>query len=224
MFGRPIHAGAALLTALLLVVAGCARKTAARVPPLPSPSARIGSTETGMASWYGPPYHGRASASGGIYDMDELTAAHRTLPFETWVEVTNLSNRKRVEVRITDRGPFVDGRVIDLSRAAAEAIDMVRTGTAQVRVKVIAAPTAAVATRAARYTVQAGAFSDPERAESARVSLNEIYHNARVVKVPGERLLWRVLLGRQMTLESANSLAAKVRHSGRKALVVPDPE
>src|SRR5439155_26031942 len=155
VFCAPSQPDSSRLPALPPAVGRSPRKTPATVPAPPSPSACIRSTETGMASWYGPPYHGRASASGGIYDMDELTAAHRTLPFETWVEVTNLSNRKRVEVRITDRGPFVDGRVIDLSRAAAEAIDIVRTGTAQVRVKVIAAPTAAVATRAARYTVQA---------------------------------------------------------------------
>ena len=80
------------------------------------------------------------SASGEIYDMEKLTAAHRRLPFQTWVEVTNLSNGKHVDVRITDRGPFVEGRIIDLSLAAAREIDMVGAGTARVRLKVIVAP------------------------------------------------------------------------------------
>ena len=82
-------------------------------------------TETGIASWYGYPYHGRRAANGEIYDMEKLTAAHRTLPFGTWVRVTNLTNSKTVDVRITDRGPFIDGRIIDLSKAAAREIDQV---------------------------------------------------------------------------------------------------
>ena len=106
---------------------------------LPRP-ARIGSTENGIASWYGVPYHGRRTASGETFDMEQLTAAHKKLPFETWVEVTNLRNGKRVIVRITDRGPFVRGRVIDLSRGAARELDMLSTGVERVRLKVIPAP------------------------------------------------------------------------------------
>ena len=102
--------------------------------------ARVGETETGIASWYGVPYNGRRSANGEIYDMEKLTAAHRSLPFDTWVEVTNLVNNKRVEVRITDRGPFVDGRIIDLSMAAAREIDLVTAGIVRVRIKVIKRP------------------------------------------------------------------------------------
>jgi len=96
-----------------------------------------GYTESGLASWYGYPYHGRFSASGEVYDMDELTAAHPTLPFNTLVRVVNLSNDKSIRVRITDRGPFVDGRIIDLSRAAARSIGLIEPGTAQVRVEVV---------------------------------------------------------------------------------------
>jgi rare lipoprotein A len=99
--------------------------------------ARIGETETGIASWYGVPYHGRRSANGEIYDMEKFTAAHRTLPFDTWVEVTNLVNKKQIEVRITDRGPFVKGRIIDLSLAAARQLDMVASGIVKVQIKVI---------------------------------------------------------------------------------------
>jgi rare lipoprotein A len=123
----------------LALLSGCAKKTSAHVPP-PVKPARIGETETGIASWYGPPYHGRQSANGEIFDTEKLTAAHRTLPFDTWVEVTNLVNNKHVDVRITDRGPFVNGRIIDLSLAAAREIDMVGVGIVRVRIKVIRKP------------------------------------------------------------------------------------
>ena len=115
----------------LLVIAGCHRKKRVAMP-IP---AIAGSIETGIASWYGHPYHGRASASGEIYDMEALTAAHRTLPFGTWVRVLNLTNSKLVEVRINDRGPFIEGRIIDLSHAAARVIEMIGPGTAPVRLK-----------------------------------------------------------------------------------------
>ena len=140
---RPIHAGPAIfvfaLAASLSLSTSCARKTSAHVPPSVKP-ARIGETQTGIASWYGVPYHGRRSADGEIYDMEKLTAAHRTLPFDTWVQVTNLTNNKRVDVRITDRGPFVNGRIIDLSLAAAREIDLVTAGIVRVRIKVIRKP------------------------------------------------------------------------------------
>jgi len=139
MFSRPVHAGSVIIAVALFAAAGCARKTVARVPAPPIP-ARLGATETGIASWYGVPYHGRRAASGEIYDMEKLTAAHRTLPFDTWVEVMNLSNGKRVDVRITDRGPFVSGRIIDLSRAAARQISMLGPGVAKVRLEVIPPP------------------------------------------------------------------------------------
>ena len=115
--------------------AACGKRTHATHP------ASIGHTETGIASWYGEPYHGRKTASGEVYDMDRWTAAHRTLPFGTWVEVTNLTNAKRVSVRITDRGPFVHGRIIDLSRVAAKQLGVFGPGTAQVRLRVIRPPT-----------------------------------------------------------------------------------
>lgn len=137
MSASPIHAGASVVIALLAVCVGCGTHTRAHVP---SPPARIGTTQTGIASWYGNPYNGRRTASGEIFDMEQLTAAHRTFPFNTWLEVTNLTNGKQVEVRVTDRGPFIKGRVIDLSLRAARDIDMVREGVVRVRIKVIAPP------------------------------------------------------------------------------------
>jgi rare lipoprotein A len=101
-----------------------------------------GYRESGIASWYGRDFHGRLTSSGERYDMDGMTAAHPTLPIPTWVEVTNLSNGKHVIVKVNDRGPFVDKRLIDLSRAAASALDMVRAGTARVEVRALDAPPA----------------------------------------------------------------------------------
>lgn len=91
--------------------------------------------QTGLASWYGPRFHNKLTASGEVFDQDDLTAAHRTLPWGTRVKVTNLTNGKSVDVRINDRGPFVKGRIIDLSRAAARELDMVEQGITNVRLE-----------------------------------------------------------------------------------------
>ncbi|MBS9781697.1 MAG: septal ring lytic transglycosylase RlpA family protein [Gammaproteobacteria bacterium] len=93
--------------------------------------------QTGSASWYGPGFHGKKTANGEIYDMYEMTAAHKTLPLGTLVQVTNLSNRKKVTVRINDRGPFHGGRIIDLSKAAAQELDIIKSGYATVHIKTI---------------------------------------------------------------------------------------
>ena len=99
-----------------------------------------GWSDKGLASWYGNKFHGRKTASGEIYDMHKLTAAHRTLPFGTIVKVTNRKNNKSVVVRITDRGPFVRGRIIDLSYGAAAQIDMINEGLVPVKIIVIKTP------------------------------------------------------------------------------------
>ena len=117
----------------LLVLWGIAAGCAARRPP---GSADTGPWE-GNASWYGVDYHGRRAADGSRYNMYELTAAHRTLPFGTRLQVTNLENGRTVKVKVTDRGPFVDGRIIDMSFAAAQQLDILRAGVARVRVEVI---------------------------------------------------------------------------------------
>jgi rare lipoprotein A len=186
--------------------------------------------ETGVASWYGLPYHGRRAASGEIYDMQQLTAAHRSLPFETWVEVTNLSNGRSVGVRINDRGPFVGGRVIDLSQAAARQIGMLGAGTARVQLRVIAPPAGArrgpppkAPRPAAWYAVQAGAFADRNRAESLRAAMVEAFAEARVMQGGGTPGLWHVLVGREMTIEQANELAVRVRQEAGQAVVVAEP-
>ena len=98
---------------------------------------KSGRPQIGIASWYGEKYHGSKTSSGDIFDMYKLTAAHKTLPLGTCVRVTNLKNRKSVVVKINDRGPFVRGRIIDLSYAAAKKIGMIGDGTAKVRVEIV---------------------------------------------------------------------------------------
>jgi len=155
-------------------------------------------TEEGNASWYGVPFNGRRASNGEIYDMNKLTAAHRTLPFDTVVRVTNLSNGKSTVVRITDRGPFVDNRIIDLSMAAAREIESIGPGVAPVRVEIVSA---SIDPTSGFFTVQVGAFHDRGNAERLRQRLNASYspifiqlydspdglfYRVRVGKVPGE--------------------------------------
>lgn len=203
MYLRP-----ALALALAAVfLSGCAHKKHARQASLPPP-AKPGHTETGVASWYGRPYHGRPAASGEIYDMEKLTAAHRTLPFDTWVRVLDLDNRKTVDVRIIDRGPFTDGRIIDLSHAAARAIDMIGPGTARVRIEVIRSPEVVPP---AVFAVQVGAFQNRANAERLRAEMESRYGPARLVRRPGNPDLWRVLVGSEATEDGANRLADRIR-------------
>ncbi len=115
-----------------------ATKKAERPQPRQPAKKKVLAREKGIASWYGGKFHGRKTASGERYDMNKLTAAHKTLPFGTRVRVTNLDTGRNVVVRINDRGPFVRGRIIDLSRAAARKVDMIRSGTARVLVEVLA--------------------------------------------------------------------------------------
>jgi peptidoglycan lytic transglycosylase len=220
--GAAISLCAALAAGLAL--SGCAHNRRAApsatlpAPPAPSAAPQIPAAETGIASWYGHPYHGRAAANGEIYDMEKLTAAHRTLPFGTWVRVTNLRNNKSVDVRITDRGPFVDGRVIDLSHAAAEAIEMVGAGVARVRLDILSAPAISASTN--WFAVQAGAFADKDRAERLRSSLEREYGTARLVYRAGTPSLWRVLVGTVPTEQAANALARRVNTGVGSAFVV----
>ena len=172
--------------------------------------------ETGLASWYGDQFHGRPTATGERFDMNALTAAHKTLPLPGLVEVTNLANDRRIVVRVNDRGPFVDGRIIDLSRGAADALGVRAQGLARVRVRYVgpaprlgaAGPVqqAAVTTPppASRptessdttpYFVQVGTFGERDNAEALRRRLSR---DGRVriedVRV-GERSMFRVLVG-----------------------------
>ena len=187
-----------------------------RTPPVAQP---VGYTETGIASWYGHPYHGRPAANGEIFDMEKLVAAHRTLPFDTWVRVYDLDNDKTVEVRIIDRGPFVDGRIIDLSHAAAKEIAMIGPGIAHVRMEVIGVPEGAPV---AVYAVQVGAFQDRATAERIRTEMETRYQQAQVVERKENPGVFRVMVGREATLDAANELRARIRRetNEKKAFTV----
>jgi len=141
--------------------------------------------------------------------METLVAAHRTLPFGTRVRVVNIENGKTVDVRIIDRGPFVGGRIIDLSHAAAEKIDLIGPGVAKVRLDIISAPPP-MPEAAAFYAVQVGAFADQERAEHVRQAMQEQYGNARLVLRQGNPPLWRVLVGREPSEPAAEELEQKL--------------
>ena len=127
---------------LVLFLAACASPRPAPPTAAPAPHLFVGHEETGEASWYGHPYHGRRTASGEIFDMYQMTAAHRTLPFGTWVVVENSANGRSVKVRINDRGPHKSRRILDLSYAAARVLGAIGPGVIPVRLRVIASPEA----------------------------------------------------------------------------------
>jgi rare lipoprotein A len=143
------------------------------------PDAKPLFVETGIASWYGPPYHNRRGSDGKIYNMNAMTAAHRTLPLGSIVRVTNLKTGHWAIVRITDRGPFIDGRILDLSLAAAKKTDVVRAGLAQVRLEVLDAPTAIES--GGRWAVQIGSFDQQESAANLADKISRRYQSAKVL-------------------------------------------
>ena len=158
--------------------------------PQPSPEGRPISSEVGVASWYGPPYANRKGADGTVYDQNAMTAAHRTLPMGTIVRVTNLNNGQSVFVKITDRGPFVDGRILDLSLAAAKAIDVYRPGVAKVRVEAYAPPLHPGQDPGGRWCVQIGAFLDQADAIQLKNDLMRRYTTAKVIEFAGPTGHW----------------------------------
>ena len=183
----------------------------------------------GVASWYGQDFHGLSTSSGETYDMHAMTAAHTTLPLPTWVEVTNLVNGRRVVVKVNDRGPFVDNRIIDLSYAAATALDMVGTGTTRVEVRTVAPPpdafrAAAPAVTAAqvpaasveRMFLQVGAFAQQENAERLVARLRASgFANPTLVTQPNDgRRLHRVWLGPVRDSVEYDELDARLRSIG----------
>jgi rare lipoprotein A len=166
--------------------------TAVAPPPAPVPNSfgKPVSTEIGLASWYGPPYAGRKGADGTVYDQNAMTAAHLTLPMGTMVRVTNLTNNQSVVVKITDRGPFVRGRIIDLSLAAAKATGVYRAGVAKVKVEAFAAPVRANADPGGRWCVQIGAFTRESDAVKLKEDLLRRYTTAKVIEFAGPTGYW----------------------------------
>jgi rare lipoprotein A len=135
--------------------------------------------ETGIASWYGAPYHNRRGSNGEVYDMHAMTAAHRTLPLGSIVRVVNVDTKASALVRITDRGPFIEGRVIDLSKAAAEKVGMIQKGTAEVRLEVLKTPLPIG--DGGRWAVQIGGFDHEKEARDLAGHLMRRYHTAKIL-------------------------------------------
>ena len=190
-------------------------------PPLPEPDAAPGAAEApwveeGIASWYGAPLHGRPTASGETYDMHAMTAAHRTLPFGSIVHVVNLDNGLVATVRINDRGPFWEGRTLDLSRRAAGEIGMLGPGTARVRVTLAGTPAPAggggvprAAPGTACWMVQVGQYGDAEDAALVRRSLERDGHGPVRVS-SGTGGLYRVRIGPLDSREEAEGLGGEI--------------
>ncbi len=183
-----------------------------------------GFSEEGVASWYGPNFHGKRTSNGEVYDMYKMTAAHKILPMNTTLKVTNLENGRAIMVRINDRGPFVAGRVIDLSRAGAEALDMHRKGTARVRLETVGGipGAASVEDIPGPFYVQVGAFVNPDNAERLLSRMRRMgYRESRIHyrEVDGERF-WRVHAGTFPTLSEAERGKARLSGEFKGAFVI----
>jgi len=222
----------------LVGAAGCAAVRAPAPPPITN------GVQVGVASWYGPGFHGNRTANGEIYDQYELTAAHPSLPLGTRVMVTNLENGRAVQVRVNDRGPFVDGRAIDLSYAAARTIGMVGPGTVRVRIEVLGPTTLAAAVPVAAppaspparpsppaprdvltgsYTVEVAALSDPDKAEHLRRVLAYRFPDAFVTPLAGTSgHYYRVRIGPYPLRTAALEHAQRVVRLGYPAIIVDE--
>ena len=184
-----------------------------------------GFTQSGLASWYGKDFHGKATSNGETYNMYAMTAAHKTLPMNVFVEVTSKSSRRKIIVRINDRGPFVRGRIIDLSYAAARKIGIDKTGTAPVRIRALGYRERS-ASGGARYrkpvsydsgsfTVQVGAFSVHDNARRLSFSLRKYhrYVDIQRMHVNGE-LFYRVFAGKYTSLTKAEAAVERFERNG----------
>jgi rare lipoprotein A len=166
--------------------------------------------ETGIASWYGAPYHNRRGSNGEIYDMHAMTAAHRTLPLGSIVRVINPENGKSAIVRITDRGPFIEGRILDLSRAAADQISIVQKGTAPVRIEVLKTP--GPIESGGKWAVQIGGFGHEENARDLAGHLSRRYHTAKVLTFSSPAGDWWV---RVRVKDDLRARAEEVMHQAK---------
>ena len=213
----------------LVVASGCALFRAPQPPPI------VDGVQIGIASWYGPGFHGNRTANGEIYDQFELTAAHPSLPLGTRAMVTNLANGRAVEVRINDRGPFVDGRAIDLSYAAARTIGLVGPGTGRVRIEVLGKvsqqapvhplPAPARETPTSSYTIEVAALGDPAKAAHLRGVLASRFPDAFVVPVTGTTgRYYRVRIGPYPFRGVAVARAELVNRLGYPAILMENPE
>jgi rare lipoprotein A len=188
------------------------------VPPPAAP----GQTEEGLASWYGgnDGFEGKPTASGEIFDGSKMTAAHRTLPLGTWVEVLNTSSGKTARVRINDRGPFIKGRIIDLSHVAAVALGVVGPGVAPVRITVVEpGPAVLEISATGRWSVQIGSFASAYRAELLAEKMRAAGHRAYTEAFGG---LTRVKVGPVGSKPAALKELQRLESEGQEGVVTPE--
>ena len=208
-----------LLSVTVICLAACSLPPSRIPPPIIAPRA----SQTGIASWYGPGFHGKTTASGVIYNQNELTAAHQTLPLGTRVLVTNLDNGRSIEVLINDRGPFAKGRIIDLSYAAAETLGMIGPGTIPVRIEVVTSSTekASVIKDSLDYTLQLGSFSVLENARQLRDLVASQFSEVAIVPLnTSTSTFYRVQLGKFSTRSSAEEQARRVTQAGYPVVIL----
>ncbi len=213
--------GAPLL--LLFIASACASSHPSRPVshPMPAGSPSSSWSEEGLASWYGGDdgFEGKPTASGEIYDSSEMTAAHRDLPLGTVVDVTSLDNGRRVQVRINDRGPFVHGRVIDLSREAASQLGLIGPGVGPVRITIVArGPVPTPSPPGGQWAVQVGSFGEPARAQRHADRMREAGFAVYLEPYDG---LTRVKVGPLDSRSAAEARLAQVEAAGFEGIVVP---
>ncbi|UCG11171.1 MAG: septal ring lytic transglycosylase RlpA family protein [Deltaproteobacteria bacterium] len=237
------------MTAVLLLFFGCAgapptrtaESTAATsTPPERSSAYEVngkryyprasssGFVQSGLASWYGDKFHGRLTANGERYNMYNDTAAHKTLPFDTYLRVTNLKNGKKTVVRINDRGPFVQGRIIDLSYGSANDLEMIDDGVVPVQIEALGYMQKKLhagkwereyikhdSYELGDFTVQVGAFEQRENAVQLHASLSRKYNHTTVTIFDhGSRRLYRVRVGQYSRLYEAETAARRLQQQG----------
>ena len=218
--------GAAALIAAAPCLASCAVKEVPSAPPdhtapSPAPAAVQGYRqvyrETGTASWYGKEFHGRKTASGEIFDMYSISAAHRILPLGTTIRVTNLDNYKSIKVRVNDRGPFARSRVLELSYGAAKELGFVAQGTARVKVEALEP----VQDPGGQYTVQAAVFAEAENARMLKERLSKRFEVTSIVPFESNiGKFFRVRVGAYASEEKAELIAGKLMMEGLEPIVV----
>ena len=169
--------------------------------------------EKGLASWYGADFDGRVAASGAVFHQEQLTAAHRSLPFGTAVRIRRTDTGASVVVLINDRGPYIESRIVDLSNAAARRLGMMEPGVVPVALEVVQAPRPDARTF---FAVQAGTFRVQANAERTRALMERLYGTARLVPSSSDSSLWCVLVGTAATQAEAEALASAVRHTARE--------
>jgi len=175
-------------------------------------------SEEGVASWYGPPYHNRQGANGQIFDQNAMTAAHRTLPMGSLIVVTNEKTGQSATMRVTDRGPFVQGRLLDLSMASAKATGIYRAGLATVRIDVYQTPRPMEA--GGRWCVQIGAFEHERKAEKLRDELEHAFADAKVIDFEGPTGFWVRIRPQGDNREQAESIQRRLRPEEGDAYLV----